>query len=279
MRPTTLGVIGLGAIGGSLAWQARGSGIRVLGWSPRPAERVRAVQLGALDDAPTSPEDVARRADLLVIAAPAAATVELLARLAGSLRPGALVTDVARVKVWIARQARALGLSDRFAGSHPFVDTRGVGFDAARADLLRGTLVYVCPAGDDLSPVHEVTHFWEAVMGAHTVVLDPERHDEQAAWTSHLPHVVAGALASALAAHLPDGATLSPLAREMIGSDPTSLGELLDSLPTNSEAMIKAVGALESELGLWRSGLQAGDADALRRRLAAAGKWRRSLGE
>src|SRR5436309_11758532 len=53
VRPSTLGIVGLGAIGGSLALQAKRAGItRVLGWSPEPTERVAAVHQGAIDDAP-----------------------------------------------------------------------------------------------------------------------------------------------------------------------------------------------------------------------------------
>src|SRR6266567_3332493 len=88
VRPQTLGLIGLGAIGGSIARQvksqgvgARGSGlggITVVGWSPEPAERALAAQHGALDDAPPRAVDVARAADLLILAAPPAANLAQL---------------------------------------------------------------------------------------------------------------------------------------------------------------------------------------------------------
>jgi len=62
VRPSKLGIIGLGAIGGSLALQAKRAGIAtVLGWSPEPAERVAAARQGALDDAPARAADVAAR--------------------------------------------------------------------------------------------------------------------------------------------------------------------------------------------------------------------------
>ena len=51
MRPDTLGVVGLGAVGGSLAWQATLAGVpRVVGYSPSPAEAFRAVRDGAVTD-------------------------------------------------------------------------------------------------------------------------------------------------------------------------------------------------------------------------------------
>src|SRR5436309_2381663 len=89
VRPQTLGLIGLGAIGGSIARQVkrpgRGDGIAVVGWSPEPTERALAAQEGALDDAPARATDVARLADLLILAAPPAAN---LAQLAARGLPG-----------------------------------------------------------------------------------------------------------------------------------------------------------------------------------------------
>jgi len=108
VRPTSLGVIGLGAIGGSLAWQAKRAGVaRVLGWSPEPAERAAAAQQGAVDDAPARVEEVARGVDLLVLAAPPAANVHLLESLRASLTPRTLVTDAGSVKPARKRSAWA----------------------------------------------------------------------------------------------------------------------------------------------------------------------------
>src|SRR3989449_7158277 len=71
VRPQTLGLVGLGAIGGSIARQVkqpgRGGGIAVVGWAPGPAERALAAPEGALDEAPARATDVARPADLLIL--------------------------------------------------------------------------------------------------------------------------------------------------------------------------------------------------------------------
>src|SRR6266550_3945859 len=115
VRPSKLGIIGLGAIGGSLALQAKRAGIAsVLGWSPQPAERVAAMQQGAIDDAPPRAADVARAVELLVLAAPPAANLALLANLKPHLGAGALVTDVGSVKRAIVARADDLGLGRRF---------------------------------------------------------------------------------------------------------------------------------------------------------------------
>ena len=89
MRPSSLAVIGLGAIGGSLAWQARLAGVpRVVGYSPSRAEGVQALAASAITDLADSPAKAARGAELVVLAVPPRATIDLIGRLAPVLSPG-----------------------------------------------------------------------------------------------------------------------------------------------------------------------------------------------
>ena len=278
MRPHTLGVLGLGAIGGSVARQARLAGIRtVLGWSPVPAERAAAVRDGAVSDAPARAEDVARAADLLVLAAPPIANIEQLGALAPHLRAAALVTDVGSVKRAIVARAEALGLGARFAGSHPMAGSHAAGFGASRPDLLRGAVVYVTPAAGGAAAAREIAHFWEAVLEAQVVTLDAERHDAQMAVASHLPQVVASLLGRFLAAHLPAGVTLGPGARDttrLAASAPSLWTEIL---LLNRDQILPALRALEEPLGALERALETGDARAVGNWLTTAAEWRRGL--
>lgn len=284
MRPHTLGVIGLGAIGGSLARQAKatagGGGIAaVVGWSPEPAERAAAVRQGALDDAPPRAADVARVADLLVLAAPPAANLVQLDALAPLLRPGALVTDVGSVKRAIVARAERLGLGACFAGSHPLAGTHLRGFEAARADLFRGATVYVTPCAGG-SAAREIAHFWESVFEAHTVTIDAASHDAQLAATSHVPQVVASLLAEYLARQAPPGSAAA-LGRGAIdttrlaASDPALWTEIL---LMNRDEVLPALRALEESLGTVERALELGDAAALTAWLTRAADWRRRAG-
>src|SRR5213076_1198906 len=134
VRPTKLGILGLGAIGGSLARQAKRAGVpTVLGWSPEPAERVAAAQQGAIDDAPARAADVALAVELLVLAAPPAANLGLLATLAPHVGAGAVITDVGSVKRAIVARAERSGLAARFAGRHPSARPHGRGMTAREA--------------------------------------------------------------------------------------------------------------------------------------------------
>lgn len=281
MRPSRLGIVGLGAIGGSLARQAKLAGVAtVLGWSPEPSERVAAVKHGALDDAPPRAADVARAADLLVLAAPPAANLSQLEALAPHLgaERGALITDVGSVKRGIVALAERLGLAARFAGSHPLAGTHRRGFEASRSDLFRGAVVYVTPCKNGETAAREVAHFWESVLEARPVTLDAAPHDAQVAVTSHVPQVVASLLAQFLARRTPPGASPGPGALDttrLAASDPALWTEIL---LMNRDEVLPALRALHEPLGAVERALETGDGTALTAWLAQAAEWRRGGG-
>jgi len=278
VRPSTLGVLGLGAIGGSVALQAKRAGIAtVLGWSPEPAERVAAAHAGALDDAPPRPADVVRAADLVVLAAPPAANLGLLDTLHAALRPQTLVTDVGSVKRAIVARAEDLGLGARFAGGHPLAGTHAHGFAAARLELFAGALVYVTPTRDGSDAAREVAHFWADTFGAHPVLIDAARHDHQLALTSHLPQAVASLLAGYLAQAAPPGASFGSGARDTTRVAASEPALWTDVLLLNRDGLLPALRALEEPLGELERALEIGDAAALRAWLERGARWRRRL--
>jgi len=280
VRPSRLGILGLGAIGGSVARQAKLAGVAtVVGWSPEPSERVAAVKQGALDDAPAKAADVARVADLLVLAAPPAANLAQLEALAPHLPAAALVTDVGSVKRAIVALAERLGLGARFAGSHPLAGSHRRGFEASRGDLFRGAVVYVtpCTGGGGDGAAREISHFWETVLGAHAVTLDAARHDAQVAATSHVPQVVASLLAYFLARHTPPGASLGPGALDTTRLAASDSALWTEILLMNRDEVLPALRALEEPLGAVERALEAGDGPALAAWLTRAAEWRRRV--
>ena len=278
MRPSTLGILGLGAIGGSLALQAKRAGIAtVLGWSPDPAERATAAQHRAIDDAPPRAADVARAVELLILAAPPAANLALLDALQPHVAAGVVITDVGSVKRAIVARAQELGLGSRFAGGHPLAGTHARGFAAARLGLFTDAVVYVTPTRDGDGAAREVAHFWESVLEARPVMIDAAQHDCQVALTSHLPQAVASLLANYLADASPPGASFGPGARDatrLAASDATLWTEIF---LMNRDQLLPALRALEEPLGQLERALEAGDAAALTSWLARAADWRRRL--
>ena len=280
MRPNSLAVLGLGAIGGSLAWQARLAGVRsVIGYAPDRASGVRALKAQAIHDLADSAARAVTGADLVVLAAPPEAILGLLDTLGPHLAPGALVTDVASIKAPIVARARRAGLAARFAGGHPFAGTHLQGWDGARADLFVDAVVYVCstgPEGD--AAAREVMDFWAAVLRAQPVLIDAAAHDARLAWTSHLPQAVASALASALGrepslAGAAFGTGLKDTTR--LAASPVEMW--VEILLQNRAAMDAPLQGMESALGELRRLIAANDRAGLAAFLTAAAEYRRPL--
>jgi prephenate dehydrogenase len=280
VRPSSLAVIGLGAIGGSLAWQARLAGVpRVVGFSPSRADGVDALRAGAVTELADSAPRALRGADFVVLAVPARVTIELIGKLPPSLEPDAVLTDVCSVKAPVLERAAAANLGDRFAGGHPLAGTHASGFGAARPDRLRGCVVYVCetgaPGGDRAARAG--MGFWQRTLEAQPVLIGAEAHDRQLAWTSHLPQAVASALAKVLADRGLGGVSFGAGARDTTRLAASSPEMWLDILLYNRAAVTEALASAEAGLAELRHLLAAGDADGLRRYLAAAQQFREGL--
>ncbi|ADU50346.1 Prephenate dehydrogenase [Thermaerobacter marianensis DSM 12885] len=195
-RHRTLAVIGLGQIGGSLAAAARPLVARVIGIDRDPEAVEHALQAGRIDTGSADGFELLVEADAVAVAVPVGAIPDVLEAARPHLRPGVLVTDTGSVKEPVVDAARRLlppGVA--FAGGHPMAGTERWGPAAADPGLFRGrtwTLTPAPPWGE--AAARPWIPLLEAV-GARILVMDPEEHDRHVALTSHLPLLVAAALA------------------------------------------------------------------------------------
>jgi prephenate dehydrogenase len=280
VRPSSLAVIGLGAIGGSLAWQARLGGVsRVVGYSPEPAEGIQAIKADAVTELADTAARAVRGAELVVLAVPPAATLDLISALAPKLDPGALLTDVCSVKAPVVERALHAGLGDRFAGGHPLAGTHESGFASARPDRLRGCVVYICESGtaEGHRAAQTVSGFWEHTLGAMPVRIDPKAHDRQLAWTSHLPQAIAYALARTLADEGLGGVSFGTGAKDTTRLAASSPEMWLDIFLYNHDSVGQALTRVEAGIAELRRLLEAGDRAALQSYLQTAQSFRRGI--
>jgi prephenate dehydrogenase len=280
VRPTSLAVIGLGAIGGSLAWQARLAGVpRVVGYSPERSEGIQALKASAITELADTPASAVHGAELVVLAVPPRATLELIVQLASVLDPEAILTDVCSVKVPVIQQAVTAGLGDRFAGGHPLAGTHESGFLSARPDRLRGCVVYICESGTagGHRASGSVASFWQHTMEASPVLISAENHDRQLAWTSHLPQAVAYALARSLADYGLAGVSYGTGARDTTRLASSNPDMWVDILLYNQPAISEALERTEAHLSELRRLLATGDKAGLRTYLAAAQVFRKGI--
>jgi prephenate dehydrogenase len=279
----TLAIIGVGLIGGSigLALRRRKLAGRIVGIGRRRSSLAKALEHKCVTETTTSIAHGVAEADLVVVCTPVKLIPETIAEAAKHAPTGAILTDAGSTKeAVIARteellRAQSSELS-RFVGSHPIAGSDRTGAAAAIADLFVGRTVVVTPtASTAAATTSAIEKFWKS-LGANVVKMSPAEHDAALARTSHLPHLVA----SALAAATPD--ELLPLTGTG-WSDTTRVAagdaELWRQiLTTNAVPTLKALADFETVLARLRTALETGDGPALARILAEGKRRRDALG-
>jgi len=192
-------IIGVGLLGGSLGLAVRERQLagRVEGWVRRRESVAEANERDVADLVSTDLADVIQDADLIIVCTPVEHMRATLEPVLGSLKAGAIVTDVGSVKVPVVRDLESLvsAAGARFVGSHPMAGGERVGVNWSRADLFSLGVCALTPTADsDPAAVAQLVEFWEAI-GMRVLKVSPEQHDEFVARSSHLPHLLASVLA------------------------------------------------------------------------------------
>ena len=197
-------ILGTGLIGGSFALALRkySTGMHISGWD-RPDVVREAQTRGALDESFSSELAPAlHNADLIYIALPIAATIDLLPEIARHAPPHALVTDACSTKVRIAQAATELFPGEKgplFLGGHPMAGRELPGIAHADADLfLRNTYALIGASSPQDDP--RIAAFVKILekVGARPLWLGAQQHDYAVGLASHLPQLAAVALAGFL---------------------------------------------------------------------------------
>lgn len=209
-------IIGTGLIGGSLALALKAHGLarRVMGCD-RPEVLEQARRLGAIDDVSPDVVQACAGSDLIVLAMPVGGIIDGIARIAKVVEGTTLVTDVGSTKREIcdaAKKAWGEAAASRFLPGHPMAGKAEGGIENASADLFRGAPWLFTPLQDPAGPAADLVAAIRAI-GAHPLLCGVAEHDRVCAYVSHLPQMMATALAN----------VVDEMAREAEGPDATQL--------------------------------------------------------
>jgi prephenate dehydrogenase len=261
-------IIGTGLIGGSLALALKKHKFagRIVGCD-REATLEKARNRGAIDDGSANPGDAVRGSQVVVLATPVLAIVDLIERLGPALPAKTLLTDVGSTKAVVVQQALKVfgkNAGRRFLAGHPMAGKELSGVDYADAELFQNAVWFLTPLpGQDLrnlgdGPAAEFAG-WIDQIGARIAMVPPEEHDRLCAWISHLPQMISTALAAALVEEYGDEAPLLPAGgralREMtrISASPYSMWR--DIAISNKQNIEDALLKLEQRLAHIRENL------------------------
>ena len=275
VSPQRVAIIGVGLIGGSLGQALRQRGDRVLGIARNPRTLRQAKRCGAIDEGSLDLAS-ASRADVVVIATPIRSVLPIIEKLLPNLKSGTLVTDAGSVKGPIVSGVCSLRWPENvfFTGSHPLAGSHRTGVEAARADLFEGSTCVIVP-------VHSratlgIERLWKSV-GARTRRMNAAAHDQAVAVTSHLPHLIAQALARSVIRR-PDRRVLENLVASsfmdmtrIAASDPKLWIQIFQE---NEAPLLRALSGFEDSL---RSLARQIPKDSLAKELGAAKRFREML--
>lgn len=196
-RWDTVGIVGVGLIGGSigLALRSRGLADRVIGIGRSQESLERAVAAGAVTESSLE-FGALREADVVVVATPINGIVPAVIEAAKHVSSAALLTDAASVKQQIVAELEgSLPPQIRFVGGHPLAGGEKGGVEFATANLFEGRVCILTPTEQtSRDAAREAAEFWQS-LGSRVVDMSPAEHDEAVAAISHLPHLVASAIA------------------------------------------------------------------------------------
>ncbi|MGA9799534.1 MAG: prephenate dehydrogenase [Terriglobales bacterium] len=258
-------IIGTGLIGGSfgLALKKRRFPGRIIGCDRAPVLK-QAREKGAIDESHTDVIAAVRGSQVVLLAAPVGAIIELIGRLGPVLPPKTLLTDVGSTKAEVLACAAATFGKDvgrRYLAGHPMAGKEQSGVEGADPDLFQGAVWFVTPAARQKMFEGLSGEFleWVETIGAGVAGMDADAHDQLCAWISHLPQFVSTALAATLVDEYGEDAPLLETGgralREMtrISASPYSMWR--DVALTNKKNIRNALLKLEQRLAHIRENL------------------------
>ena len=192
----TLGVIGLGLIGGSLALDLkhRGYAGRVLGVEKNPGNAETALRIGLVDQV-VSLEECERQADIIIVAVPVGTAVRLIPEILDKMSPQQLVIDVCSTKSQICHAVKYHSKRPQFVSTHPMAGTEYSGPEAAQKGLFDGRACIFADTEESAPQAVAAIEKMYGVLNMRPIFMNADQHDVHTAYVSHISHVTSFSLA------------------------------------------------------------------------------------
>ncbi|MCA9185523.1 MAG: prephenate dehydrogenase/arogenate dehydrogenase family protein [Pirellulaceae bacterium] len=283
MRWNCVAIVGVGLIGGSIgkALLHRKLARKVVGIGRDEGRLAAAEADGAITDWTTDVETGVGEAELAVVCTPVDMVADFVRRVASGMQQGGLITDAASTKrsiVALAASDASVGRMDgvTFIGSHPLAGSHASGCLHGREDLFLDRTVVVTPT--EATPEDDrrrIIAFWQS-LGAVVRTMSPDEHDRALAATSHLPHLVAAALAGVTEVQFRGLVGSGWLDSTRIAAGSVDVWEQI--LLDNRDYVLKALAKFATVLDSFQQALRDEDRAMLVDLLATGKKQRETLG-
>lgn len=196
MKESTIGFIGLGLIGGSIArgLKRADSSTKIMAYMRTRAKLEQAKNDGVIDIILDGVDETLSQCDMIFLCTPVEYNASYLEKIRPFLKPGAILTDVGSTKTDIHETVAKMGLEDVFVGGHPMAGSEKTGYECSTDHLLENAYYVITPT--EKSTREQIARMTQiaAAIGAIPLVLDYRQHDYSVAAISHLPHLIASSL-------------------------------------------------------------------------------------
>ncbi len=246
MQDSTVAILGLGLMGGSLAMALRGHCRRLVASDPDPAALAAARRQQVVDEADSNPEHVVRGAHVVILAAPVPAILRLLDALPCWTPDPCIVSDIGSSKAAIVEAMARLPERFEPIGGHPLCGKEKLSLANAEAGLYQGIPFLLTPLERTTARALSAANQIIDAIGARTVVLEAAAHDRMLASTSHMPYLLSSALALAMPGECASLAGPGFRSTSRLAGTPSAM--MLGVLETNRENVLTALHALQHQL-------------------------------
>jgi len=260
LSDSTVGIIGLGLMGGSLAMRLKGQCARLIGFDSHPATLELALSKNIVDCAETvfpHPQPLsqgARGVDILILATPVPSILNLIYQLPSLISHPCIVMDIGSTKRDILQAMSALPDNFDPIGGHPICGKEKLGFENADANLYQNAPFVITPLERTTRHALRIAHQIISAIGANRIEMTADDHDRILATTSHLPFILASALARSTPHEYSHfiGSGFRSAAR--LAGTPTSMA--MGILKSNKDNILTAIQTFRTSLNEFESALQ-----------------------
>ena len=276
----TLGVVGLGLIGGSMAKDLGALGYKVIGYDAQPTHAHQALDLNIISEI-MELDELAQRADIIIVAIPVKETGAVIKALLDQIKWHTVVLDTGSTKNNICQAVRSTTKRGRFVASHPLAGTEFSGPQAAISHLFNSKKNIICEEHlSDEDALDSVIHLYRQ-LGMQSIFMDPFEHDKHMAYVSHLSHVSAFTLGTTVLDIEKDQKQIFNLAStgfestvRLAKSSPYTWSSIFAD---NADHLLEALTSYIQELETFKSALESRDEEQMRDIISRANEIKRVL--
>ncbi|HHT9130667.1 MAG TPA: prephenate dehydrogenase [Candidatus Brocadiaceae bacterium] len=255
MQFGTVCIVGPGLIGGSigLGLKKRNLAKTIIGVCHRTSSLEKAVKMNAVDIGVLNIDNAVKDADIVILATSVDQIIDIGKKVIPLMKSNAILTDVGSTKNYIVEQITDNMREDiAFIGAHPIAGSEQRGIEFATPDLFEGCTCIITPSKNHTKALETISCLWQR-LGAKTLYLTPMQHDEILAFMSHLPHLIASCLISAIKKeYLVCGSSGLRDTTRIASGDPELWMNIFDQ---NRENIIKSIDQFMVELKEFRNDL------------------------